>query len=350
MVDHIRIRQKFTGEKKIMFILASFIFFCMISAKGQEDKEKLSARDKELLDHILSIPSSLNDLPKLVNKIIKPAQDQEEKIKLIYLWIAKNIKYDTRSFQVRDQNIYTAHEILNRKKAICSGYTGLFKAMSDEAGIPCYVVEGYSKGFGYTKKKEFKNIDHAWNVVYLGGEWKLLDVTWGAGYVVLENAQLKFKEQLRLSYFLTPPGEFVEDHLPANPMWQLLFHPVSIQSFSTFNTSREMQEIPTMYYNFIDTIKNYIQLPILEQELKSAEMNYNFNPTDKMNLAKAYYNYAVKLSSGSKEIETLKESLFYFKKVENILVKMKKDAHVQAILENCRQGIKYAEFYINQDK
>ena len=81
--------------------------------------------------------------------------------------------------------------------AVCEGYAALFSAMALHIGLEAIVVTGHGAGFGYTAPKPGEPIPppnptgHAWNAVRIdNGEWKLIDVCWGAGHV---NSEQYFK-------------------------------------------------------------------------------------------------------------------------------------------------------------
>lgn len=67
-------------------------------------------------------------------------------------------------------------------------------------------------------------LNHAWNAVKIGGKWGLVDSAWGAGHV---NDEGRFVPRFTDHYFLTPPDEFICDHFPDDPRWQLLERPIS---------------------------------------------------------------------------------------------------------------------------
>ena len=79
--------------------------------------------------------------------------------------------------------------------------------------------------------------DHAWNAVYLKGNWSLLDCTWGAGHVDRNKRyQVRFTE----FYFLTDPNKFAYSHFPymddnmeESMKWQLLKTPLSLEKFNS---------------------------------------------------------------------------------------------------------------------
>lgn len=81
-------------------------------------------------------------------------------------------------------------------------------------GLPCLVVSGFAKGYSYrvgTVFTEESKTDHAWNLVYLLGEWRPMECTWGAGNV---GADGKYHQQFQEFWFLTDPVEFVDRHFP----------------------------------------------------------------------------------------------------------------------------------------
>ena len=54
-------------------------------------------------------------------------------------------------------------------------------------------------------------MSHAWNAVFLGGFWRLLDCTWGAGKVEEDGTFIK---ELNEHFFLTDPDELIYTHFP----------------------------------------------------------------------------------------------------------------------------------------
>jgi transglutaminase/protease-like cytokinesis protein 3 len=77
-------------------------------------------------------------------------------------------------------------------------------------------------------RQVFTQPNHAWNAVRIEGQWRLLDSTWGAGYL---SPAGEFVRAFNAHYFLTPPELFIYDHLPEDPQWQLLDPPISMQRF-----------------------------------------------------------------------------------------------------------------------
>ena len=54
----------------------------------------------------------------------------------------------------------------------------------DQLQMPCEVVGGYAKGYGFDEREEAPSeTDHAWNAVEMDGHRYLMESTWGAGHL-----------------------------------------------------------------------------------------------------------------------------------------------------------------------
>lgn len=163
--------------------------------------------------------------------------DDEDKVRSISVWILNNIRYDVKMFVKDKRRKRSPGKIVRKRKAICQGYSDLFVAMCEEAGIEARVIVGYDKGGTYEPGDIFVRDDHAWNAVRVNGGWELLDLTWSAGYIEFKKQKfrrllnfylaLPFKQKYRFvtqptfKYYFTPPELFAIDHLPVYPWWQL---------------------------------------------------------------------------------------------------------------------------------
>lgn len=174
------------------------------------------------------------DLQLLVNELTHDLDKDLEKARAIYFWITENIQYDIKSynkgkkritFKCKSQKDCALKKIefenklinktLRRKKAICSGYSLLFKRMCDLAKLNSQVLDGYIK----TKPTHVGRmgiLDHSWNRLEIDHQFYYLDLTWAAGYVETQkNGKLKkFIKQRNDFYWLTPIDKFSIDHFP----------------------------------------------------------------------------------------------------------------------------------------
>lgn len=149
----------------------------------------------------------------------------EARARALYRWITTHIEYDTEGYRSGNYGSLTAAAVLERRRSVCSGYAALFEEVGRRMGLEVVVVNGWSKGYSYAVGGSLPDeTNHAWNAVRIAGTWRLVDTTWGAGFV--HGSPLRFEYRFVEHYFLTPPEQFVVDHLPEDPRWQLLPRPI----------------------------------------------------------------------------------------------------------------------------
>ncbi len=179
--------------------------------------------------HALNTPDNKKkSIESLASYLTEPARNDREKARAIYRWVAENIDYDVQGLFRGSYGDTSPEGVLKSGKSVCSGYSGLFESLANASGLEVMTISGYAKGYDYIPGMKFSGpTDHAWNAIKLNGTWYLLDSTWGAGSLVNGKYVHRFDDH----YFLTPPEEFVYDHLPEDPKWQLLDKPLSKEEF-----------------------------------------------------------------------------------------------------------------------
>ena len=120
-------------------------------------------------------------------------------------------------------------DVLLSGRAVCEGYSGAFELLGGLAGLDVVTIHGYAKGYDYREGTHFRQTNHAWNAVRIDGSWRLIDATWGAGYV----RDGRFVKQLEDYFFLPAPEALAYTHLPADPRWALLPRPLTLAEFET---------------------------------------------------------------------------------------------------------------------
>jgi hypothetical protein len=175
-----------------------------------------------------------------------------EKVRSIFRWITENIAYDTKAYhnpekayeglwqpagspaepdRSKDYNARIVQKVLAERKAICDGYSRLFKTLCDYAKIKCEIITGYIR-WSSDAIGEMTNRRHAWNAVYIDGGWHLVDVTWASGY---SNAAVtEFTKRYDDFFFFTNPVWFFNDHYPVENKWSLLPNTPSLDQFYNF--------------------------------------------------------------------------------------------------------------------
>ena len=173
-------------------------------------------------------PESLQHLTEIIKEFSK-GKSVVDRHWIVFYWIAYNIAYDTVSYFSKIYEDQTAEGVFRTRKGVCAGYANLYKYLCDRLEMPCEIVSGYAKGYGFDDRVEAPSeTDHAWNAVEINGHWYLMESTWGAGHL---NNQKTFERELNAYYFLPRPIEMIYHHLPENDKWQLLQTPINMRQY-----------------------------------------------------------------------------------------------------------------------
>jgi len=187
------------------------------SGVGRYRTGKMEARvrrvPQNLMDQVFTNPETA--LPAVVSSLTNGISDQFLKAKTLHDWICDNIAYDANMFFSGRITAQDYISVLKKKLAVCSGYTNLFNQMCKLAGMESIGINGYSKGFGYTGTIR-NNTDHAWNAVYIGNKWYLIDVTWDAGSL----DQRTYIKGYSTEWLFLDSRPFLYSHLPEEDAYQ----------------------------------------------------------------------------------------------------------------------------------
>jgi hypothetical protein len=225
--------------------------------------------------HARQTPAACTSSPtQLAQYLTAPYARDQDKARAIFSWIAYHISYDPKPpvAHVTRAALQAPQQVLERRKAVCQGYANLFRALCTKAGLEARVVSGLSRQTG------FGGIGgHSWNAIYLDGAWKLLDVTWAAGSVDLEGRHL---QTFRDAFFLMPPEKFVLQHLPYDPVWQLLFRPLSLEAFEKADFGPLEAKGPITFH-YPDTLARMARLDPAAAAEASLQREVAFNPANR---------------------------------------------------------------------
>lgn len=234
--------------------------------------------------------------------VIDTSASQYEQARSIYNWITSNIRYDVKSLKSHDYTNHSPEEILARRKGVCADYARLYTAMCQSAGIECYPVPAYSKGYGYYTGKPLTHADHMINVFYTDSLWHLVDATWGSGAVysvvpaVLQTlqkltggavpapAKIKFERLPNLYYFDISPEAYVQIQYPLDPKWLLSENPMSFIHFET--DSLPLIQAYVNYNSEIEAVRHSDEYQLLKHD---AENGIRFNTKNHFDLASGYH-------------------------------------------------------------
>ena len=192
----------------------------------------------EIENKVADFPKHFNSTEEIAKKIETQFSSDYKKAKAAYVWIAKNISYDTKSvgkaksiqFSYRTEEELEqkkkqfrkdlSKKCLRRKKGLCEEYSTLFQELCELMNIKCEIVTGTARRFISEIGKNNLPANHAWNLIHIGKDKIVADVTWAAGSV--DYQKMKFRKQYSASYFDSDPEKFALKHFPDDEKYLLL--------------------------------------------------------------------------------------------------------------------------------
>lgn len=233
--------------------------FCFITiliklsflANSQATKNQWKKIDSLAIGTSIILSQNIDSLANFINAF---NFSEKEKARFIYRWITNNISYDVDGFRLLEigKSKQRIKKVLQSKKAVCQGYSNLFEALATKLNLKSWTI------LGYGKTRVGGNMDyHAWNGVQIENKWYLLDATWASGYMQDGNFVKFFND----NYFLSPPSEFVKNHLPLDPIWQLSEYPLSKSNFDMDTKPLKFKAV-----SFQDSLNVYFSLDSINRE------------------------------------------------------------------------------------
>ncbi|XP_076434790.1 hillarin-like [Babylonia areolata] len=169
---------------------------------------------------------------ELVKALTRDCHSELEKLRAIFRWV---VAMDLSKNQVSD--ITRPQHLDSLVRGVRCGketYHQLFKKLCSYAGLHCEIILGYSKGAGYKPgmRMEGNAFRNAWTAVFVDGSWRLVNCTWAARHVTGHRDNLpQLFYRYDEFYFLTDPEDYVYQHYPDDPGWQLLDIPLPFSEF-----------------------------------------------------------------------------------------------------------------------
>lgn len=140
--------QKVTAVSKTITVNEDAVFLASVQNMNWNDEMKAIALAVELTDGLSS---------------------DREKFDAIYNYIIKSIVYDyKKASTVSSRYLPVIDTTLDEKKGICYDYSSLLASMLRSQGIKAKLIEGEST---------YTSVYHAWNEIYIGNGWIIIDTT-----------------------------------------------------------------------------------------------------------------------------------------------------------------------------
>ncbi len=170
--------------------------------------------------HALPLPipgSPAASLYKKMKDVLREIVDDEmtdlEKVRAIHDFLVMEVVYDGALLNLVDEGAspeviatydgFYLEGVFNNKKAVCDGISKAFAALANMEGIRCVTVEGYAAD-------NPDGLGHAWNKVYLDGDWYIVDAT-SDGTVVGESYEV-----LSYEFFLIDEASYSTRYVAKN--------------------------------------------------------------------------------------------------------------------------------------
>lgn len=304
---------------------------------------------QEKIEFLKTPKEAQKDVKTLSTFLTQGLSDDSTKAAHIYQWVTHNIAYDYKAIESGKPLEYkSAGAVLKAKKTVCQGYSALLVQLLKNAGIDATTVEGYTPQFLSDSIPLIAVSDHEWVAFKIGKKWHLCDPTWDAGYigripkykedlVKKEKRLLKREQKLAkitkekrkkakqrkwdkqdkkeeekaekmrgdyksnigfvrfpsLEYFMADPDEFVQNHLPSQPEFQLREYPVSMEDFTrkTKNWDTILERKNGHPTDFETYVAEYSALNLNDKWIQVAKDGLKFNPANYSSMAVHHFNY-----------------------------------------------------------
>lgn len=297
------------------------------------------SQDYRELDHAVRNYPKYESLENLVLQIQNDFKTDEEQVRAAFVWVTQNISYYKpqssvfeprekfvyyseygKKYQIRKNELKKIDQTLQEKRGVCIDYSLILNEIYSLMDFPTKIVTGIAKTAieNVSEKQLYKN--HVWNAVHINGHWQLMDPTMGSGYWDLRKNIFirKFQEH----YFFTKPSDFIKDHFPGKPQWQLLNEPILVKSF---------MESPIFYPDyFLKKVELVSDTQGIWEVTKNQELRISFN-----NLPKRYsLQYFMDGFQQLKRVRVKKIHRRGYLSILKLRKKIKSDTYLTLFLEN----------------
>ena len=176
------------GPQRVLEKKANFLRLETLKPEVKCTNEKVLGDLTQYLKPDPYIQSDDPEVMALAKQITDGIENPCRKVEAIINWLQLNIR------KVPSVTIPTATDVLRERRGDCNEHAVLFAALARASGIPTDIVVGliYQDGAYYY---------HAWNMVYIGGEWIFVDPIFGEfpaslGHLALASGSLEKQTEI----------------------------------------------------------------------------------------------------------------------------------------------------------
>lgn len=197
---------KYFLDHRSRYFFALLVFLVPYAAgadKGVTRYQQLNTH----FQHTLASPNS--QLESRLDSLLSIAATDEERAWLVYRWVTYHFKHDAGlANKIGDPSQHSLQKLHELGGGSCAVYANVTHRLMQMAGLEVKTIYGLVKGGPVTSHRNGKPVNHVWNAVKINGVWKVVDSTWGAGFVGRQGFQSLHSDL----FFLLPPEKAMLSH------------------------------------------------------------------------------------------------------------------------------------------
>lgn len=141
---------------------------------------------------------------------VDPGMSDLQKAIVLHDYLTINCEYDQEAASTGDlfSGSFSTYGVFAERTAVCQGYALAYKYLLNQLGIECYMVNS-------------DEMNHAWNLVKLDGQYYQVDVTWDDpvwdlvgrachNYMFLSDATFQDDDHMHHDWYVTYGGDIVD--------------------------------------------------------------------------------------------------------------------------------------------
>ncbi|NIG57091.1 transglutaminase domain-containing protein [Chitinophaga sp. Cy-1792] len=250
-----------------------------IASLGQSAQKNTALTDSS----VIKIPDIALETPEVLGHWLKKnTPNHYEAVKALYYWMGDHIFYDVRLLRMvmstepgkhhpYKDTVDAAIKTLSSRGANCQGYTSLFFEVCRYADIPVDFISGYTYKHGQVDL----DASHAWIGIKLNGHWGIIDPTWGAGTV---DDKSRFAFNFNWRNFMIPPETAIFTHVPFDPIYQYLDHPIKPAEIRDQTTTEALKRPAVNFEDTLAAVKKEAMLTQIQGRLRRMQELGVINP------------------------------------------------------------------------
>ncbi len=197
-------------QSKIGLFLVGIFLLCSSVLISSYANAKEDSRRQVLKKHLAQVISKPNwSVDQRLSAILRVAATDHEKAWLVYQWVTQYFRHDTAlASKIGNPRNHSLDSLYQKGGGSCAVYADVVQRLLEQAGLEVKTIYGTVKSGGRFSARSGLPVNHVWNAVKIDGQWRVIDATWGAGYLGNHGFQ---REQSDL-FFLMPPEVAVLSH------------------------------------------------------------------------------------------------------------------------------------------